>query len=147
MHCALQAYIKSVPGHSRCPRTLLDIRRPFAMASQYPQYPLDQPSAYGSQRSIIGPYSSLQTGQVPYAPQGISPQYRVDAYGRSVAQERINSQSYPATRGQSNQYSGNPSINSPMYPSQDMARGYSSQSTGTSGSFPSPQSSTAGPKE
>ena len=74
-------------------------------------------------------------------------QTRVDAYGRPIDQTGINSQSYRVTRGQSNQYNGGSSIDSPVYASQEMMRGYSSQSTSTSGSVPSPQSSTAVPKE
>lgn len=122
-------------------------KQSFTMASQYPQYPRGHPTGYGPQRSSDAPYNSPPMGQLPVSPYGVTSQTRVDAYGRPIAQQGITSQSYPVTRGQSNQYIGNPSLDDPVYTSQGMARGYSSQSTSTSGSVPSPQSSTAGPKE
>ncbi|GAB7326619.1 hypothetical protein MBLNU13_g10593t1 [Cladosporium sp. NU13] len=119
------------------------------MASQHPQYTYGYPTGYGPQRSSDAPYSGPPMGQIqiPVAPYGLPPQTRVDVYGRPIVQQGFNSQSYSATRGQSNQYNGSSSIDSPVYASQEMMRGYSAQSTSTSGSVSSPQSTTAGPKE
>jgi hypothetical protein len=111
------------------------------------QYPYGYPTGYGPQRNSDAPYSSPPMGQMPLAPYGTPPQTRVDAHGRPIAQYGASSQSYPATRGQSNQYNGSPSHDSPVYTPQSMTRGYSSHSNSTSGSIPSPQSATSGPKE
>ena len=125
-------------------QTLRNTRQSFTMN---PQYPYGYPTGYGPQRSSDAPYNSPPLGQMALAPYGAAPQARVDAYGRPIAQQGVTSQSYPVARGQSNRYNANPSLDSPAYSPQEMTRGYSSQSTSTSGSVPSPQSSTAGPKE
>jgi hypothetical protein len=122
-------------------------KQSFTMASQYPQYPRGHPTGYGPRRSSNAQYNSPPMGQMPLAPYGTPAQTRVDAHGRPIAQQGINNQSYPVTRGQSNHYITTPSLNSPVYSPQEMTRDRSSQSTSTSGSVPSPQSTTAGPKE
>ena len=125
-------------------QTLHDNRQSFTMN---PQNPYGYPTGYGPQRSSDAPYNSSPMGQMPLAPYSAPYQTRVDASGRPIAQQGVNSQPYPVARGQSNRYNANPSLNSPAYSPQEMTRNYSSQSTSTSGSVPSPQSSTAGPKE
>jgi hypothetical protein len=140
-------YIGTHSLRVRCTHHLARHTVTSTMASQYPQYPHGHPTAYGPQRSSNGPYNGPPIVQVSYAPWGTSPQYRVDAHGRPVAQHAISSQSYPINRGQSNQYHGDTSIDSPLHTSPNMTRVNSSQSTGTSGSYPSPQSFTSEPKE
>jgi hypothetical protein len=125
-------------------QTLLDNQQSFTMASQYPH---GYPTGYGPQRSSDAPYNSPPMGQMPISPYGIPSRTRVDAYGRPIVQQGISSRSYPIAHGQSNQYIASPSLDSPVYSPQEMTRGRSSQSTSTSGSIPSPQSSTGGPKE
>lgn len=133
-------------------------RDEVTMAYQYPQYP----QTYGPQRSPQSPYYSPQMAQLPSMPHGTPYQHTVDAYGRPLVQQSISpiggpaqqpldrsGQLYPINRGPSNQYGQSPSSEpeSPMYMSRNMARGYSSQSTGTDGSLTSPQRQRQGPKE
>lgn len=122
------------------------LRQPHTiMTMPCSQYPHGHPAAYGPQCSSNGPYNIHPTVFHSYVPHGAP----VDAYGRPLAHGDAHSQLHPVAHGPSSQYSQSPGIDRPVYTSQNMTRGHSSQSTGTNGSFSSPQSSasTAGQKE